>query len=97
MVTVHLCKCLVDDGSCVCKELGKEYVCEYGVNLRRGGQEGYNYVFCCDSLYSGLFYFFNLNLTPACLFADINLNDFDIALVFFLHVIFILMSLSIVS
>ena len=88
---------LVDDGSCVCKELGKEYVCECGVYLRGGGQEEYNYVFCCDSLYSGLFIIIIFNLTPACLFTDINLNAFDIALVFFLHVILILISLSTVS
>ena len=76
--------CLVDSSG-VCS-LGEEYMCGCicVVGVRRGGLEGY--VFCCDSLYYG-FYFFDFKNNPLSVFLllIITLNAFDRALMFFIY------------
>ena len=54
------------------------------------GEEGKRKVSCCDNLHYGLPSFFN----PVCPGIIISLNAFDVALMFFLHFVFKLMSLQ---
>ena len=58
------------------------------VGGRGGGLEGL-YVSSCNNLY----YRFKKTTTPICLFNIISLNTFDVAQMFFLHVVFKLMNL----
>ena len=82
--------CLLDDSSGVCMYVGwVRSICVGGcgcgwVGVRGGGLEGY--VFCCDSLYYG-FYFFDFKNNPLSVFLllIITLNAFDRALMFFIY------------
>ena len=51
--------------------------CEYVWVSREVG-----YVFCCDNFYYG-FSFLTFFFNPLCLIISINLNVFDVALIFF--------------
>ena len=71
------------------KETGEE--CVWGCGgvcvwvSEGGGHKGY--IFCCDICIMGVFY-------PLCMLIITNLNASDVALMFFLDVVFELMSLQ---
>ena len=74
-----MCKCvwLTIAVVCVCS-LGEEYVsgCGHVCVWVSGGGGQDRYLFCCGNLYYGFF-------SIQCLFIILNLNAFDVALMFF--------------
>ena len=84
-VRVYVCGC-----ECVCVGVGvRVYVCGCecvcvwvgGCLVKVGKRDDHFYVFCSDNTYCGF-----KKQSPMCLFIIINLNAFDVALMFCLHV-----------